>query len=235
VLAGNDRVHDPHPGHAGHVRHRRVQLHVHLPHCLLHALDLRRLLLNQGRAVPHTGAQPADFRRRPERCRQQTAGVQLLQPLAVQPVGLASAGHVLRVPGVHEAGLQTVVLQHLVQRDPVHARRLHGHRAYAALQQPRRDRFQFHRVSAEAAHPLPVVLARNADPHLRGPHINAGCIRVDHLEQPILRLTPGRGLLHVACSHRGDSCSVCSGTRGNGNRSTQAGAPHSSNKSFILT
>ena len=61
--------------------------------------------------------------------------MQLLQPLAIQYVGLAPR-HVLDAPRVHQHHLESPFLQNSEQRNPIHAGRLHDHGLHAALGQP---------------------------------------------------------------------------------------------------
>jgi hypothetical protein len=56
----------------------------------------------------------------PEATTKQTDAVQLLDPLAVQDVGLAPRD-VLDVPGVDEHDLEAAILENLEDRDPVQA------------------------------------------------------------------------------------------------------------------
>ena len=82
-----------------------MQLNVHLGQRLLHQLDLSTGLLYQVLPMPQITPQHAHLGSRPERTRQQSVAVQLLQPLAVANIGLAS-GNVLDVPGIDQQHLQ---------------------------------------------------------------------------------------------------------------------------------
>jgi hypothetical protein len=53
--------------------------------------------------------------------------VQLHQPLAFLHIRF-STGHVFGVPPIRQHHTDAMLLQNVVQRDPVHARGLHGHR-----------------------------------------------------------------------------------------------------------
>ena len=93
-FAVHDGLDNVHPGLAGDVADDVLELDVHLGQRLLHVLDMVGSVLHQHGPMPQVAAQTPDVRVWPEGSRQQSVGVQLLQPLAVQHVGLAPR-HVL--------------------------------------------------------------------------------------------------------------------------------------------
>ena len=84
---------------------------------------------------------------------------QLGDPCRVVDVGLA-AGHVADMRGVGQHEFE-LVLEHMPNRLPVHARGFHRHGRTAMLGQPVRQRQQFAGGAAEAAH-LAVLRCRDA-------------------------------------------------------------------------
>ena len=140
-LAGHDGFDNRHPRLASDVADDVLELHVHLCQRLLHVLDVMRSVLHQHGPLAQVAAQTPDVRLGTEGSRQQTVGVQLLEPLAVQDVGLAT-GHVLDAPGVHQHHPKAPFLQHSEQGYPVHPGGLHHHRLHAALGQPVRQAIQ---------------------------------------------------------------------------------------------
>ena len=60
------------------------------------------------------------------------------QPLALEPVG-APPGYVLHVPRIYQTRPDTSLLKNVIQRNPINARRFHGHRGHAALHKPIRQ------------------------------------------------------------------------------------------------
>ena len=128
-----------------------VQLQVHLVQCLLHMLKMDSSHLHQALPVTHQRAQRTDLLLGPEAGPQQTYRVQILQPLAVAHVGLASR-HVLHMPRVDQPYLQTARLQHLEQRYPVHSGRLHRYRLDPAPLKPVRSRHQVFGKRLKPAH-----------------------------------------------------------------------------------
>jgi hypothetical protein len=61
--------------------------------------------------------------------------VELLNPLAVQDVGLLT-GDVLELAGIDQVDLEAAFFQQLVDRNPVDAGGFHGHHVYLAGGQP---------------------------------------------------------------------------------------------------
>ena len=87
-------------------------------------------VFHQRRPLPRITAQAPDLSLGPERCRKQSVGVELLQPLAVQHVALAP-GHVLDSPRVHQHHLEPLLLQPIGQT--IQVRRERGELAHWLL------------------------------------------------------------------------------------------------------
>ena len=119
ALPGHDGTQDLLTRLAHHVRDHVGQLNVHLHQRLLHVLDVPSLHAQQHATLAVQCSQYANLVCRAECPAQQTIAVQLLQPLAVQHIGLATR-HVLDVPGVDQQYRQASALQNLVHGDPVH-------------------------------------------------------------------------------------------------------------------
>ena len=92
-------------------------LDVHLGQSLLHVM---RCELHQHRPLTKIIPQSPYLRVGLERTRQQTIGVKLLQPLAVQHVGLMT-GHALQPSRVHQRHLEPALFKDSEQHYPVHA------------------------------------------------------------------------------------------------------------------
>ena len=104
--------------------------------------------------------------------------MQLLQPLAVQHVGLA-AGHVLDAPGVHQHHLEAPFFQHPEQRYPVHAGGLHNHGLHTTLGQPVRQAVQVGREGLNLSHRLLRPVGGNRHEMAADTHVYAGRVQVD--------------------------------------------------------
>ena len=117
-----------------------------------------------------------------EGSRQQPVGVQLLQPLAVPHVGLATR-HVLDAPGVHQHHLQSPLLQHTEQRYPVHAGGLHDHRFHTALRKPLRQTVQVRCEGGKLLYRLLRAVGGHRDEMAGGAHVDARRVQVQ-LGQP---------------------------------------------------
>src|ERR1019366_2753107 len=73
---------------------------------------------------------------------------------------------ILRVPGIHQIYFETGLFQNVVDRNPVHARRLQGDGANSALLQPRGHPSQLRRHAPEPAYRLAVTGRRHG--HVMG-------------------------------------------------------------------
>ncbi len=135
TFTGNDGAQDLLSGLANHVGDDVGKLDVHLGECLLHVLHMPTLARQQHPALPPQRAQRAHRVGRPERATEQAVGHQLLQPLAVQHIGLA-ARDILDVPRVDQQHREAARLQELEQRYPVHAGRFHRYGIDAAAIEP---------------------------------------------------------------------------------------------------
>ena len=103
--------------------------------------------------------------------------MQLLQPLAIQHVGLA-ARHVLHAPGIHQDHREAPLFQHTEQRYPVHAGGLHGHGLHTALRQPVRQTVQVPRESLKLLYRLLGPIGGYRHIVAGGPHVNARHVQV---------------------------------------------------------
>jgi hypothetical protein len=148
------------------------QLQIHLHQRLLHALDLLGLLLDERVAMAHQSTHHAHPLLGAKRALQQPIAHQLLQPLAVEHVGLAPR-HVLDVARVDQQHPQPVPLQQFVHRNPVHPGGFRGHGVDRAADQPIGQLLQIGGAHAELAHRL--ARAVGGDRHVvrRAPHIEA--------------------------------------------------------------
>ena len=125
-FAPDNVVDDGEAGLAGDVADHMLELHVHLAEGLLDVLNMVRGVADQHGALSQVAPQAPNLGLGPEGPRQQSIGVQLLQPLAVQHVGLATR-YILDPPGVHQHHLKSPVLQDSEQRYPVDPGGLHDH------------------------------------------------------------------------------------------------------------
>src|SRR3990172_9593807 len=114
-------------------------------------------------AMPDQAAQGGHGRIGPEASAQEAKGVQLLDPLAVEDVGLAT-GHALDVAGVDWEPPHAPLLQDLVERDPVAPRGLHGDGVDSAGLEPVGQRKELVREALELPHRLIVPIFGNGDP-----------------------------------------------------------------------
>ena len=146
--------------------------------------------------LSHEAPQDADRVLRPEGAAEQPEGVQLLDPLAIQDVALASR-HVLQPAGLDQLHLETPPFQQLEQGDPIDPGGLHGDRRHAALRQPVGDGLQVRGEGAEGPYGLRVASLRNTDEMHGGPNVDACGVEVD-----LLQLGRHRGGVHGQATGR---------------------------------
>lgn len=98
--------------------------------------------------------------------------MQILQPLAVGDIGLA-ARHMLYVAGVDETDFEPPILENLEERDPVHARRLHGDGANATPCEPIGQRVQILREHLKLPDRCGVTVGGHSDVDEPGADVDA--------------------------------------------------------------
>ena len=106
----------------------------------------------------------------------------LLQPLAVQHVGLATR-HVLDASGVHQHHLEVPLFHHPEQGYPVHAGGLHDHGLHTALGQPVRQTVQIRREGLELSNRRFRPVGGHRHKMAGSAHVNARRVQVQ-LGQP---------------------------------------------------
>ena len=119
AFAGADGFEDGHAGYAREGTHALGAFAVHLLQGLWHVLP--RL---GGRGEPHLAvaqgaAQHAYLILGTEGPGEQSRGVQALQPLASEPIGVRATGGTLGLPGIAEEALHAAGLQQLEHGHPV--------------------------------------------------------------------------------------------------------------------
>jgi len=113
-------------------------------------------------------------RRSPTACRD-------LEPLAVLHVGLPPRD-ILHVPRVHQADLDPLALEDLVQGNPVDAGGLHRHGGDPALREPAGEGAQFLGEGPEAPDGPRVPIEGDAGVDLGGADVDAGGVRGEDRE-----------------------------------------------------
>ena len=135
------------------------------------------------RALAERAAQHADLVIGPKGGGQQAKGVERLDPLAVENVGLA-ARHALQLPRVHESDLEAAFAEELEEGDPVHANGLHRHGLDVAAGEPVGQGVQIRGEGPELSDvaPLGVTAVRDGDVVTPGADVDARGVLVDPAE-----------------------------------------------------
>ena len=117
-------------------------------------------------AVTHERADGRDLGIGSEAAAQEPEGVELLEPLAVGNVGLATR-YAFDVTRVDEQDLEATLLEDLEERDPVDTCRLHGDGLDAADVEPVGEGVKVRGEALELAHRLIVPILGDRDPVAR--------------------------------------------------------------------
>jgi hypothetical protein len=179
TLAGQDGADNRQAGHAGKVADHMLQLDVHLGQRFLHMLDMLRGMGEQHRALAEITAQHADLVSRTEGTREQTEGVQALNPLAVMPIALGSAFDLLHLLRIDQEDCEAAGFEEFKERDPIDAGGLEGDGGDPTGGEPVRQRFQVGSAGPEAAYWLGVVTGGDGNPVGFGTDVDARGMQVD--------------------------------------------------------
>jgi len=135
ALAANNCADDRHARQPRDVGNGSMNANIHLIQVLLHPPNPVRAFIDHRAAFADQRPEPANVVRRPKGATEQPAGVQQLNPLAVEDVGL-STRYVADLPGIGQHHLKAAAVENLEQRDPVYAGAFHCHGFNALLLEP---------------------------------------------------------------------------------------------------
>lgn len=113
AFTGENGRHHPRARFPHEVTEHVVHMKIHLIEGLVHELHLPGGFAHQRVALAPERAHHPNRHRRVKRRVQKTHGMELLRPLGVSDVGLAT-GHVLEMPGVDQTDINPGVLEHRV-------------------------------------------------------------------------------------------------------------------------
>src|ERR1039458_7939641 len=167
-----------------------MNLKVHLVEGLLHVQDVLGGHLNQAAAMSPERSYGADKSRWPETGTEQTNRMQVLEPLAIGYVCLP-ARNVFHVLCVDQIDLESPCFQNLIDRNPVHAGRLHRDRMNPALLQPVGQGMQIASECGETANGVGISISADGDEQLTCTYIDSRGIRMQDRQ----RITSSLALL----------------------------------------
>jgi hypothetical protein len=172
----------------------------------LHVLDVSGAVAQEHIALTGDGAEAADLFGRAEGGSKQSVAVELLEPLAIEDIGLF-ARDVLHMAGINEADLDAGMLEDVIQRNPVDAGGFHGHTTDVTRTEPVGKLVQIPGERREGPDRFAVAIRRDGDVDFGRADINAGNIGVDSLESlryngfTVLRGSGSHGNLRSCCRH----------------------------------
>jgi hypothetical protein len=165
----------------------------------------------------------ADESRWPETGTEQSNRMQVLEPLAIGYVCLP-ARNVFHVLCVDQIDLESPRFEDLLDRNPVHAGRLHRDRMNPALLQPVGKGLQIASESGKAADGAGVSVSAHGDVQLAGANINASSIRMQDRQRITSSLTLLGHLLLRSC--RSDARGADTEQTPNRDRRRKTGSRH---------
>ena len=113
---------------------------------------------------------------------EQTISVELLEPLALLHVRLAS-GHLARVMGIDQFDIKSTLFEHFEQGHPVDPGGLQHDGLDLTLLQPCGQGIEISRKGPKALHWLLIAILWDGDPVLGSPDINPGSIEMQLLSR----------------------------------------------------
>jgi hypothetical protein len=187
----DDIAHDLHPGQTRDVRDHVVELDVHEHERLLHVLDVRGGVLDDALSMTKQRTQSSDALTRSKTGAQQTVLVELLQPLRVVHVGLATRD-ILGVARVDQEDLEASRFEDLEDRNPIHAGRLHRDGRDANRLEPVSQRVQVAGEAIERPHRLGIAIRGDRGYMERRADIKTSRMRVDRDQRSRRGFVSGR-------------------------------------------
>ena len=131
--------------------------------------------------MAENGAHGTDLIDRAEAAAQQADGVEVLQPLAILHIGLAT-GQVFAMARVDQADFDPRRCQDLEEWNPVNAGGLHGHGGHAAFLQPIPQLKEILGEGGEGAHGAGATAGWHRHVNLARTDVNAGGVKVENGE-----------------------------------------------------
>jgi hypothetical protein len=148
----------------------------------MHMLHMVRAIGEEHLAVAERAAEYTDLRSGAESRRKETVGVEALEPLAVEPIGVGPTGSALGLAGIDQEYLQAPGLQELKQGHPVHPGRCHRDGGHATVKEPVGQGVKVSGEGTETTHRLGVAPRRHGDPVLGFADVKARGMGVADLE-----------------------------------------------------
>lgn len=173
AFALEDGVDDGHAAESVEVAEHMMEVEVHFGERFLHELDLARGFGDEVASMPEQGAQGNNVIGGAETFAQESGGVELLEPLGVDDIGLF-AGHAFDVAGVDKEDLNAGFFENAMAGNPEAPGAFHGNGGNAVFQKPVAQCVKAIGEGREAANRLARKLGRDCRNNLAGRDIESG-------------------------------------------------------------
>jgi hypothetical protein len=182
ACASENGCEDGHARGAGAVTHDLGACAVHLWQGLVHGLHMVRAVGEEPLTVTESAAEHAELIVGAEGGGEPSRGVEALQPLAVEPIGVRSSGGACGVPKVDEEDLDAARLHECKHGNPGDPGRCHRDSGDPVVKEPVSQGVTVGGAGAETAHGLGVAPRGHRDPVLGFADVDARGVGVADLE-----------------------------------------------------
>ncbi len=176
--SGEDGVQDGQTGEAGQIADDVMDLEVHLGEGFLEVLHVAAGITRERGPMAQERTHGTNLFRGAEAGAQQADRVQVLNPLTVADVGLAT-GEIFTVAGIDQANCQTGGFEDLKDGNSIDAGGLHGHGFDPALKQPIAQGEQIIGEGGKGADRVGIGVAGDGHLHFGGADVNPGGVRME--------------------------------------------------------
>ena len=173
---------DEHAGLTSDVSEDGGEFDVHQLESLLDMLDMSGAIFDENVPLADEGPEGADLWGGDERAAQEAIGVELLDPLAIEDIGLL-ARDILNVAGIDDENLKTVLFEDFKGRDPVDAGGFHCDGSDLGLLEPVSEGMEISGESGEFPDGSVETAFGDGGPNLIVTDIETGGIEIDLFER----------------------------------------------------
>ena len=181
AFAVDDGADNEHAGLAGDVGEDVSEFDVHQLEGLLDVLDMSGAIFDENVPLADESPEGADLWGGDERAAEEAVGVELLDPLAIEDIGLL-AGDILDVSGIDDEDLKTVLFEDFEGRDPVDAGGFHSNGGDLGFFEPVSEGMEIGGESGKLPDGSVETAFGDSGPNLLIADIETGSVEIDLFE-----------------------------------------------------